>query len=71
MLFTFTLLLKICYFVHSSFHSPAKMTENSLAAAVLQQNMSAAAFKTKHIMMIESDRDTSVNEDVIYPEIIP
>ncbi len=66
MLFTFTLLLKICYFVHSSFHNPAKMTEISLTTAVLQQNMSAAAFKTKHIMMIENDRDTSVNAEIIY-----
>ncbi len=40
-LFLFTLLLKICYIVHSSYYSPAKMTEHFLQIPVLQQNIRA------------------------------
>ncbi len=38
------------------------MTENVLTAAVLQQNMRAAVFKIKHIIV--SDLDTSVNDEI-------
>lgn len=46
LLFTLTQLLKVLYvgFVQFSCHSPAKMTENLLTMAVLQQNMRALTF---------------------------
>ncbi len=62
---------ELCLFCAIHFHTAAKDTllctlfilqacKNELTVAVLQQNMRAAAFKIKHIIL--SDLDASVNE---------
>ncbi len=40
----FHTIAKDVYFIHSSYYSPKKMTENVLTIAVLRQNTRAAAF---------------------------